>query len=272
MVYHPFDRAAPQVLPEAMKSRSLLSAIEVIEYSNLLTNESWASKWAWTFRNQVQWHAMAYVLADLCRPGRNDLVERAWRALDDAFRGLDGQLEKCKKGALWHSIRKLRTRAESLRVVSQSQLTPSFPSPRADNKTCPTAWNFDSSNDVWGQTVLGPNFYNHPPPSSSSATAAAAVAAAVAAATDILPTTVHLSRTPVYSLSGATTPEIIDLDSFGDVVGPWTMVDDSALSVQFDPHVSAAGGAGFEGLGGVGIGLGFEGFSKEAWDGLMGGF
>ena len=241
MIYHPFDRAAPQVLPEGMKARSLLSAIEVIEYANLLTSESWASKWAWTFRNQVQWHAMAYVLADLCRrPNRNDLVDRAWRTLDDAFRGLDGPLEKCTKGALWHSMKKLRARAETLRGIS-----PPFPTPAAvDDKPCGI---FNSSNDVWGQTVLGPNFY-HPPSSSSAATVSAAAAAAA---------------TPGFSLSGSTTPELIELDAFTDVVGPWTMVDDTgALS----SHYCAS--AGFDGLGVVGGA--FDGLAADSsWAGMM---
>lgn len=262
MVYHPFDRTVSQVLPSGMKTRSLQSAIEVIEYSNLLTNESDTNKWAWTFRNQVQWHAMAYVLAELCRPSHNDLVDRAWRALDDAFRRLDGQLERCRKGALWHSMKKLLARAETLRRTQRSK-SASFQSPRIDEPARPNQWIFDSSNDIWGQNVLGPNFYNTLTPPTPQPTH--------------LPiSAIHNSKLAsppapaslAYSLSGATTPEIVELDSFGEVVGPWTMVDQEDLA-RYAPVLasSASVATGFEGLGSA-----FDGLSTEAWASMMCGY
>jgi hypothetical protein len=78
-------------------------------------------KWGWLFRTYVQWHAIAFLLSELCVRTKGEAVERAWRALQ-ATAGrwwfplnntAPGRREQ--PGCLWKPLRKLLAKAKGAR-------------------------------------------------------------------------------------------------------------------------------------------------------------
>jgi hypothetical protein len=77
-------------------------------------------KWGWLFRTYVQWHAIAFLLSELCVRTKGEAVERAWRALEATagrwwFPLGDSSYRKGKQGCLWKPLRKLMAKARAAR-------------------------------------------------------------------------------------------------------------------------------------------------------------
>lgn len=87
----------------------------------LLETEARTMKWGWLFRTYVQWHAIAFLLSELCVRTKGEAVERAWRALEaTAGRwwfplGPNPDSKKGKHGCLWKPLRKLMAKARAAR-------------------------------------------------------------------------------------------------------------------------------------------------------------
>jgi hypothetical protein len=117
VVHHPLqrqDRGAS--LPQDTRDRLFLTSIEVIEFSRLLETHESTEKWGWLFRTYMQWHAVAFVLSELCIRPRSPAVERAWRAVESVYDGWDSSSGSGKRGMLWRPMRKLMTKARSVRA------------------------------------------------------------------------------------------------------------------------------------------------------------
>jgi hypothetical protein len=78
-------------------------------------------KWGWLFRTYIQWHAIAFLLSELCVRTKGEAVERAWRALE-ATAGRwwfplnsDSPYGKGQQGCLWKPLRKLLAKAKAAR-------------------------------------------------------------------------------------------------------------------------------------------------------------
>jgi hypothetical protein len=78
-------------------------------------------KWGWLFRTYVQWHAIAFLLSELCVRTKGEAVERAWRALE-ATAGRwwfplndNSPYGKGQQGCLWKPLRKLLAKAKAAR-------------------------------------------------------------------------------------------------------------------------------------------------------------
>ncbi len=78
-------------------------------------------KWGWLFRTYVQWHAIAFLLSELCVRTKGEAVERAWKALEITasrwwFPLNDANLQqKSNHGALWKPLKKLFAKARAAR-------------------------------------------------------------------------------------------------------------------------------------------------------------
>ena len=79
-------------------------------------------KWGWLFRTYVQWHAIAFLLSELCVRTKGEAVERAWRALE-ATAGRwwfplndTSPYRKGQQGCLWKPLRKLLAKAKAARA------------------------------------------------------------------------------------------------------------------------------------------------------------
>ncbi|KZF24426.1 hypothetical protein L228DRAFT_266766 [Xylona heveae TC161] len=120
IVYHPLQRSpdGPK-LPDDTRDRLFVTSVEIIEYSRLLETERRTFKWGWLFRTYVQWHALAFVLSELCNRTEGELVDRAWRAIESVFDAWGEFVVETKRGMLWRPIRKLVQRARAVRSQTE---------------------------------------------------------------------------------------------------------------------------------------------------------
>ena len=119
MVYHPFQRKdGGQSLPPETKEKLFITSLENMEYSILLETESRTMKWGWLFKTYMQWHALAFMLSELCLRTTGDIVDRAWTAVD---RVQDGRWameipNDSRAGHLWRPLKKLYRKAKEARL------------------------------------------------------------------------------------------------------------------------------------------------------------
>lgn len=118
MVYHPFQRQdGGTTLPPETKEKLFITSLENIEYSNLLETEARTMKWGWLFKTYMQWHALAFILSELCHRMSGDLVERAWVAVESTREGRwgDRMSDGGGRGHLWRPLKKLYSKAKDAR-------------------------------------------------------------------------------------------------------------------------------------------------------------
>ncbi|KAF2875847.1 hypothetical protein BDV95DRAFT_562751 [Massariosphaeria phaeospora] len=119
IVYHPHQRHdGGASLPQETKDKLFITSLENVEYSLLLETEARTMKWGWLFRTYVQWHAIAFLLSELCIRTKGEAVERAWRAIG-ATTGRwwfpHFKKQQSKTGCLWKPLRKLMDKARAAR-------------------------------------------------------------------------------------------------------------------------------------------------------------
>lgn len=125
IVHHPSLRDnGGAALPQETKNRLFLTSIEVIEFSHLLETERLTQKWGWLFRTYVQWHALSFVLSQLCVRTSGADVDRAWAAIDSVFEDWSGVASSTKRGMLWKPLGKLMARARDARAQELSRQSP----------------------------------------------------------------------------------------------------------------------------------------------------
>lgn len=119
--YLPLLTGLGATLPQETKDKLFITSLENIEYSILLETEARTMKWGWLFRTYVQWHAIAFLLSELCVRTKGEAVERAWRALE-ATAGRwwfplndSSPYRKGQQGCLWKPLRKLLAKARAAR-------------------------------------------------------------------------------------------------------------------------------------------------------------
>jgi hypothetical protein len=67
------------------------------------------------FHTYVQWHAIAFILGEICARPHSDILERGWRAVDASFNGWDDAVKHSKNGMLWAPMRRLMAKARKKR-------------------------------------------------------------------------------------------------------------------------------------------------------------
>ncbi|KAI9773754.1 MAG: hypothetical protein M1835_006104 [Candelina submexicana] len=116
IVHHPFQRQDGGFsLPQDTKDRLFATSVEVIEYSRMLETERTTVKWGWLFRSFIQWHAVAFILSELCVRTRGVEVDRAWQMIETVFKNWMGDTADLKKGSLWRPMKKLYIKAKASR-------------------------------------------------------------------------------------------------------------------------------------------------------------
>ncbi|KAK8240567.1 fungal-specific transcription factor domain-containing protein [Phyllosticta capitalensis] len=117
MIYHPYQRLdGGASLPRETRDKLFVTSLENVEYALLLETEARTEKWGWLFRTYVQWHAIAFLLSELCVRTKGDVVDRAWRAVEaTAAKRWQDLTSDQKKGCIWRPLRKLVARARAAR-------------------------------------------------------------------------------------------------------------------------------------------------------------
>lgn len=117
MIYHPFQRRdGGRSLPPEVKDKLFLTSLENIEYMLLLETEARTMKWGWLIKTYVQWHALAFLLTELCTRTQGPMVDRAWAAVEKTMRNQITIDRDDKRGHLWKPLRKLWAKAKSVRA------------------------------------------------------------------------------------------------------------------------------------------------------------
>lgn len=163
-IYHPLDQTMRRKQSKQMHERTLLLAVEIVEYSNILNNDaSWAKKWAWIFRNSFQWHAMAYAASSLCHVTDDQMADRAWSTLKEALSRYHRDFRGRGKNTFWKTIEEVLLRARRLREESkQRQFSPQ------NSIYTHQPWECSPQHVVWEQIISAPSV---PSDSGSSAQA-----------------------------------------------------------------------------------------------------
>lgn len=116
IIYHPLTTPGkPNDLSQDIKDRLFMASIEIIEYSRILATEASTKKWGWLFQTYIQWHAIAYMLGELCVRPPSIIVERAWNAIDSVFSVWGLAVSHSKTGMIWQPMRKLMAKARRKR-------------------------------------------------------------------------------------------------------------------------------------------------------------
>lgn len=117
IVHHPLQREdLGKGLSQETKDRLFRTSVEVVEWSHLIETEKSTKKWGWLFRTYVQWHAVAFVLSQLCIRTHGPEVEKAWDVIRTIFDDYGGMVSATKRGMLWKPLRKLMAKAEAARA------------------------------------------------------------------------------------------------------------------------------------------------------------
>lgn len=118
MTHHPLqynNSEGPSTFSQDTRDRLFVTSVEVIEFAYLLEKNENTAKWGWLFRTYMQWHAVAFVLSELCtRPPGPD-YERAWKAVESVYDERVAGTTKTQKGMLWKPMRQLMTKASNIR-------------------------------------------------------------------------------------------------------------------------------------------------------------
>lgn len=117
IAHQPFKREDGGAnLPQKTKDRLFVTCVEVLEFGRLLGTEQSTIKWGWLFRGYFQWHAVAYILSELCTRTKGETVDRAWNAIDSVLADWGGVIVASKRGMLWRPLRKLMAKARAARM------------------------------------------------------------------------------------------------------------------------------------------------------------
>lgn len=157
-------------LPDELRAKLVVSAIEVAEYNHALNAEQECRKWRWIFQVYTHWHAIVYLMIEACRRSWCPLVERAYVALHSSWL-IPDQSSMDKSLRIWVPLRKLMTKVRKHREAELNRLTadpeaalklemeyqqlpiPSSSSPLATNSEESSTLLF---NKVWCQLVAMP--------------------------------------------------------------------------------------------------------------------
>ncbi|KAL3480930.1 hypothetical protein BJX99DRAFT_206306 [Aspergillus californicus] len=109
---------------QVVRNRLFENAIEILQLSRSLTTRDHMRKWSWHCKTHIiQWHAVAFVLADICARPPSPECDLAWELVTGVY-GIWGTMITGKKGSLWRPIRRLMARA---RYVRETQMSASQP-------------------------------------------------------------------------------------------------------------------------------------------------
>jgi hypothetical protein len=105
MLYHsPTWLQGKASMSRELQGRLFVIAIQIIERTQEMENDSRALKWIWLSHNYFQWLPRAFILAELCTRERNDLVDRAWKAINATFDTWSQTTANSKNGILLKTL------------------------------------------------------------------------------------------------------------------------------------------------------------------------
>ena len=156
-VHHPRLFTEDTKAAHELKEQVFTTSVEVIEFGSLLDRGKHTSKYAWLFYTYNQWHAVTYVLSELCHRSPSPAYERAWQAVNDVYDKRMLEFPKRQRGVLWKPIRQLYHRARARREAF------GYPGSPKSNSESTRSMSVDSPSNTTPKTTaenwLGANPY-----------------------------------------------------------------------------------------------------------------
>ncbi|KAI1123588.1 hypothetical protein F5Y10DRAFT_280817 [Nemania abortiva] len=106
---------------DEVRNKLLVAAIEVAELNHALNAEKACRQWRWVYQTYTHWHAVVYLLLDICRRPWSPIVDRAWTALRSPWL-IPAKSRLDKDVRTWVPLRKLMFKAKSHRDAELERL------------------------------------------------------------------------------------------------------------------------------------------------------
>lgn len=97
-----------------LRNKLLVAGIEIAELNHALNTEPSCQPWRWVYQTTQHWHAVVFLLLEICRSPWSPTIERAWFALQSPWL-LPARAPSYQNPSVWVPLRKLMTRARSHR-------------------------------------------------------------------------------------------------------------------------------------------------------------
>ncbi|RGP80704.1 hypothetical protein FLONG3_1179 [Fusarium longipes] len=117
-------------LSQATRDLLFSTSTEVIELSSFLLDSSTISKWTWHSKTHIQWHAVIFVLSEICSRPSSAECDRAWECVNTVHDRWNVK-ESGKRGNLWRPIKRLMVKARYVREMQQIDPTFCYSGPAA---------------------------------------------------------------------------------------------------------------------------------------------
>lgn len=120
VVYYPLRQKDGANLPSSIRDQLFTISIKVLELSCELLTSPALAQWTWHAKTHVQWHAVAFVLSEICsRPPSQD-CDHGWEYIQTVY---NRWKMKENKGNLWRPINRLMARAQYVREIQKKEKT-----------------------------------------------------------------------------------------------------------------------------------------------------
>lgn len=116
IIYFPILFSSPnQHISDEIRTKLLVSAIEVAEYNHMLNAETACKHWRWIFQTYTHWYATVYLLIEISRRPWSPIIERAWVALHSPWLIPTHLTQMAKNMRMWIPLRRLMATARKHR-------------------------------------------------------------------------------------------------------------------------------------------------------------
>ncbi|KAF4771226.1 hypothetical protein HAV15_012464 [Penicillium sp. str.  len=122
LIYLPLLFSSPNKdFSEELRTKLLISSIEVAEYNHALNTEHACRNWRWVFQTYTHWYSIVYIMLEISRRPWSPLSERAWVALHSSWL-IPNQSHMERNLRIWIPLRKLMTKARKYRDMEFGRL------------------------------------------------------------------------------------------------------------------------------------------------------
>lgn len=164
IVHHPMTRNDGRLnLTDSSREDLFLTSIEVIEFARLMESHESTAKWGWMSQTNTPWHAVAFVLSELCVRPVCPITDRAWIAASAVYQDMERN-SKHRKGMLWRPLSRLIKRAAEFRAEQQRDVQADFdPAPALYPSRSDTNMQGSSAPQYFPQFRIPPFFQDSTP-------------------------------------------------------------------------------------------------------------
>lgn len=116
-----YPNSHKDAIASSTRDRLFAISVEVIELSTLLLTNQDLLKWNWYFKTHFQWHAMAFVLSEICSRPPSDECDRAWEYVTAVYERWETK-DKERQGNLGRPMGRLMAKARKVREMQRTSI------------------------------------------------------------------------------------------------------------------------------------------------------